>query len=121
MHPKFKIDKVYVAKVKGIPTREKLKELQQGVMLEDGITAPAKVKMMSIDKRKQTAIVRLVIHEGRNHQVKRMFAAIGTPVQKLKREQYSFLNLKGLNPGEARRLKPIEVKHLREIAVTKPS
>ncbi|WP_088102281.1 pseudouridine synthase [Halalkalibacter urbisdiaboli] len=121
MHPKHRIDKVYVAKVRGIPTREMLKQLQNGVVLEDGKTAPAKVKMMSIDKKKQTAIVRLTIHEGRNRQVRRMFDAIGHPVMKLKREEYSFLNLRGLNPGESRPLKPIEVKHLRELAVTKPS
>ncbi|WP_062046714.1 pseudouridine synthase [Bacillus sp. JCM 19034] len=121
MHPKFKINKVYVAKVKGIPTRDQLNQLQYGVMLEDGKTAPAKVKMMSIDKKKQTAIVRLTIHEGRNRQVRRMFEAIGHPVMKLKREEYSFLNLKGMNPGDVRPLKPIEVKHLRELAVTKPS
>ncbi|MET3504532.1 pseudouridine synthase [Halalkalibacter oceani] len=121
MHPKFKIDKVYVAKVKGIPTREALKRLQQGIRLDDGKTAPAKVKMMSIDKKKQTAIVRITIHEGRNRQVRRMFEAIGHPVLKLKREEYGFLNLRGMNPGDVRPLKPIEVKHLRELAVTKPS
>ncbi|ERN54576.1 rRNA pseudouridine synthase [Alkalihalophilus marmarensis] len=121
MHPKFKIDKVYVAKVKGIPARESLKKLQHGVMLEDGKTAPAKVKLVSMDKKKQTAIVQLTIHEGRNRQVRRMFEAIGHPVMKLKREQYSFLNLRSMNPGDVRPLKPIEVKHLRELAVTKPS
>ncbi|ARK30241.1 Ribosomal large subunit pseudouridine synthase B [Halalkalibacter krulwichiae] len=121
MHPKYKVEKVYVAKVKGIPSREKLKELQNGIKLEDGMTAPAKVKMMSLDKKKNTAIIRIVIHEGRNRQVRRMFEAIDHPVIKLKREQYSFLTLKGLNPGDARQLKPIEVKHLKELAVTKPS
>ncbi len=121
MHPKFKIEKVYVAKVKGIPSREKLKELQNGVRLEDGKTAPAKVKMMSMDKKKQTSIIRLTIHEGRNRQVRRMFDAIDHPVMKLKREEYSFLTLRGMNPGDVRPLKPIEVKHLRELAVTKPS
>lgn len=121
MHPKFKVEKVYVAKVKGIPSREMLKQLQTGVVLEDGKTAPAKVKLMSMDKKKQTSIVRLTIHEGRNRQVRRMFEAIGHPVLKLKREEYSFLNLKGMNPGDVRPLKPIEVKHLRELAVTKPS
>jgi 23S rRNA pseudouridine2605 synthase len=121
MHPKFKIDKVYVAKVRGIPTREELKRLQTGVVLEDGKTAPARVKLISMDKKKQTAIVQLTIHEGRNRQVRRMFEAIGHPVMKLKREQYSFLNIRTMNPGDVRPLKPIEVKHLRELAVTKPS
>ncbi|WP_413380380.1 pseudouridine synthase [Alkalihalobacillus sp. 1P02AB] len=121
MHPKFNIEKVYVAKVKGIPTREEIKKLVTGIRLEDGMTAPAKAKILSFDKKKQTAIIQLTIHEGRNRQVRRMFEALGYPVMKLKREQYSFLNLHGLNPGDARVLKPIEVKHLKELAVTKPS
>lgn len=121
MHPRHTINKVYVAKVEGIPTKESLKRLEKGIMLEDGKTAPAQVKLMTVDKKKNTAIVRLSIHEGRNRQVRRMFEAIGHGVQKLKREEYSFLTLKGMNPGDVRPLKPIEVKHLRELAVTKPS
>lgn len=121
MHPRHTINKVYVAKVEGIPTKESLKRLEKGIMLEDGKTAPAQVKLMTADKKKNTAIVRLSIHEGRNRQVRRMFEAIGHGVQKLKREEYSFLTLKGMNPGDVRPLKPIEVKHLRELAVTKPS
>ncbi|MGV7614325.1 hypothetical protein PJM54_29000, partial [Mycobacterium kansasii] len=66
------------------------------------------------DDRK-TAIISLTIHEGKNHQVKKMLAAVGCPVEKLKREQYGFLTLKGLNAGEARQLKPEEVKELRRL------
>ncbi len=121
MHPKSKIDKVYVAKVQGIPFREKLKELRYGLELEDGRTAPAKVKMLSTDKKKNTSIIQITIHEGRNRQVRRMFEAIGHPVLKLKREAYSFLDLRGMNPGDIRPLKPFEVKQLRDLAVTKPS
>lgn len=117
MHPRYEIEKVYIAKVKGIPTREKMKQLEKGVMLEDGVTAPAKAKVLSIDKRKQTAIVELRIHEGRNRQVRRMFEAIGHPVLKLKRERYAFLDLKGLNPGDYRELSPHEVKQLRALAL----
>ncbi|MGG0740174.1 pseudouridine synthase [Niallia taxi] len=113
MHPKGEVEKVYVAKIKGIPMREKIKLLEKGVMLEDGKTAPAKAKVLSVDKKKGTAIVELKIHEGRNRQVRRMFEAIGTPVLKLKRERYSFLNLNGLTPGDARELTAHEVKLLR--------
>lgn len=117
MHPRYEIEKVYIAKVKGIPAREKVKRLEKGVALEDGVTAPAKAKVLSIDKRKQTAIVELHIHEGRNRQVRRMFEAIGHPVLKLKRERYAFLDLKGLNPGDYRELSPHEVKRLRTLAL----
>jgi 23S rRNA pseudouridine2605 synthase len=116
MHPKSEIEKVYVAKVKGIPTREKLKSLERGIRLEDGKTAPAKTKVLSIDKKKQTAIVELVIHEGRNRQVRRMFEAIGHQVMKLKRERYGFLTLQGLTAGDARELTAHEVKQLRALA-----
>ncbi|WP_040208286.1 23S rRNA pseudouridine(2605) synthase RluB [Neobacillus jeddahensis] len=117
MHPKNEIDKVYVAKTKGIPQREDLRKLEKGIRLEDGKTAPAKVKLLSADKKKQTAIVEIAIHEGRNRQVRRMFEAIGNEVLKLKRERYGFLNLNGLKAGEARELTPHEVKQLRALAI----
>jgi 23S rRNA pseudouridine2605 synthase len=116
MHPKHKIDKVYIAKVKGIPFREKIKQLERGIRLEDGLTAPAKAKVLSVDKQKETAIVELTIHEGRNRQVRRMFEAIGHPVMKLRRDRYAFLDLKGLNAGESRELTAHEVKQLYALA-----
>lgn len=117
MHPKHEVDKVYVAKVKGIPLRENLRKLEKGIKLEDGKTAPAKTKVLSIDKRKQTAIVEITIHEGRNRQVRRMFDAIGHPVLKLKRERYGYLTLHGLSAGDARELTPHEVKQMRALAL----
>lgn len=119
MHPSNQIDKVYVAKVKGIPSKEALKILAKGVKLEDGKTAPAKVKMLSLDKAKQTAILEIIIHEGRNRQVRRMCEAVGHPVIKLKRERYGFLHLHGLKVGDARELTPHEVKQLRALAQKK--
>lgn len=116
MHPKSEIEKVYVAKIKGIPLRESLKKLEKGIKLEDGKTAPAKVKMLSLDKKKQTSIIEIIIHEGRNRQVRRMFEAIGHDVMKLKRERYGSLTLNGLSAGEAKELTPHEVKQLRTLA-----
>lgn len=119
MHPSNEIEKVYVAKTKGIPSREKLTSLSRGIVLEDGKTAPAKVKLMTVDKKKDTAIVEIAIHEGRNRQVRRMFEAIGHPVLKLKRERYGFLTLDGLRTGEIRELTHHEVKQLRVLAMKK--
>ncbi|MBT2693301.1 23S rRNA pseudouridine(2605) synthase RluB [Bacillus sp. ISL-55] len=119
MHPSNEIDKMYVAKVKGIPSKEKLTSLARGVMLEDGKTAPARIKLLSVDKKKDTAIVEITIHEGRNRQVRRMFDAIGHPVLKLKREKYGFLTLNGLRTGEIRELTHHEVKQLRVLAMKK--
>ena len=117
-HPKFKIDKTYVARVKGVPTIEGLKKLQRGIKLEDGKTAPAKVSMTSFDEKAGKAICEITIHEGRNRQVRRMFEAIGTPVVKLKRERFAFLDLGNLSPGEYRELTKHEVKRLRVLAET---
>lgn len=119
MHPKSEVEKVYVAKVKGIPSREKMRSLEKGIHLEDGKTAPAKTKMLSMDKKKQTAIIELTIHEGRNRQVRRMLEAVGHPVMKLKRERYGFLTLQGLKAGDARELTVHEVKQLRTLAQSK--
>lgn len=117
-HPKFKIDKTYIARVKGVPTIEGLKKLQRGIKLEDGKTAPAKVSMTSFDEKAGKAICEITIHEGKNHQVRRMFEAIGTPVVKLKRERFAFLDLGSLKPGEYRELTKHEVKLLRVLAET---
>lgn len=117
-HPRHEIRKTYVAKVKGIPLREALKKLEKGIVLEDGKTAPAKVKLMTVEKGKNSAIVEITIHEGRNRQVRRMLEAIGHPVLKLKREQLAFLDLHGLNAGEYRELTPHEVKRLKVLAQT---
>jgi 23S rRNA pseudouridine2605 synthase len=117
MHPRNQIDKVYVVKSKGIPSKENLLKLERGIQLEDGKTAPARVKMLSMDNKKQTAIIEIAIHEGRNRQVRRMFEAIGHDVMKLKRERFGFLTLNGLSAGDARELTPHEVKQLRALAM----
>lgn len=116
-HPKFKIPKRYVAKVKNVPSYIAIKELESGVKLDDGFkTGGAKVRMKSVDHKKNTAIVELVISEGHNRQVRRMFEAVGSEVIKLKREQFGFLTLDGLTTGEWRELSRKEVSKLRELA-----
>ncbi|GAA3613665.1 pseudouridine synthase [Secundilactobacillus similis] len=113
-HPKYEVEKTYIAKVQGIPTNDELKTLRKGVKVEGRVTAPAKSKLVSSDHNKKTAIVSLTIHEGKNHQVKKMLQAVGHPVMKLKRESYAFLTLKGVQPGEYRHLTPEEVKQLKK-------
>lgn len=115
MHPRSRVYKTYIAKVEGVPQREDLKKLEKGIELEDGKTAPARVKLKRADRKKGTSIIEISIHEGKNRQVRRMFEAIGHPVLKLKRESYAFLNLKGMNAGDSRELKPYEVVQLKEL------
>lgn len=112
IHPKSEIEKVYMAKIKGIIHNEELKKLASGVIIDGKKTAKAKVKLRKIDKKTNTSLVELTIHEGRNHQVKKMFESIGYEVIKLKRERFSFLTLEGLKSGEYRYLNIKEVKKL---------
>lgn len=106
-HPRYEIDKVYVADVHGQPTDAALQALREGVELEDGMTAPAEVR------RLQGAQIELTIHEGRNRQVRRMFEAVGHRVEHLHRSRYGPLTLDGLAPGDWRELETSEVENLR--------
>ncbi|MFB5661605.1 pseudouridine synthase [Alteribacillus sp. HJP-4] len=118
MHPASKIQKTYIAKVEGKPDKQLLKKLEKGIEIDGRKTAPAKVKINSANRKTNSSIVEIMIHEGRNQQVRKMFEHIGHPVIKLKREKYAFLTLENLHPGESRPLKPIEIKKLKDAAVT---
>jgi 23S rRNA pseudouridine2605 synthase len=107
MHPRYEVDKVYEAEVEGEPSDEALAQLAEGVELDDGRTAPARVRRLG------PSLVELTIHEGRKHQVKRMLGAVGHPVSRLHRNRYAGLTLDGLAPGEWRELTSDEVKRLR--------
>ena len=112
IHPKNNIEKVYVAKIKGLITKENLRKLCNGVRIDGYKTSKAKAKILKIDKKKNTSVVELIIHEGKNHQVKKMFEAIGHEVLKLKRESIAFLTLDGIKSGDYRELSVKEVKKL---------
>ncbi len=116
MHPKTEIEKVYVAKIEGILTGKEINKLKNGVVIDGRKTSKAKVKVRKVDKKNQTSIVEITIHEGRNHQVKKMFERVGHTVLKLKRERFAFLDLKGLRSGEYRYLNIKEVKKLYAMA-----
>lgn len=117
MHPKNKIDKVYIAKVKGLIGKKEILALQKGVYIDGIKTSNAKARIKKYDKKTDTSIVELIIHEGKNHQVKKMFEAINYEVLKLKREQIDFLNLDHLKSGEYRIINPKEVKKLYNDAI----
>jgi pseudouridine synthase len=108
-HPSFEVDKVYVADVQGEPSAETLARLAAGVELEDGRTAPARVRQLGRGR------VELTIHEGRNRQVKRMLEHVGHPVRKLRRVRYGPLTTAGLEPGDWRELTPAELGSLRRL------
>ena len=111
-HPKNNVEKVYVAKIKGIIVGSDINKLKNGVVIDNFKTSPARVKLKSYDKKTQTSLVELTIHEGHNHQVKKMFESIGYDVIKLTRIRFSFLDVKSLKSGEYRELSIKEVKRL---------
>lgn len=105
-HPSFGVDKEYLAHVKGRPSRGALRTLRDGVELDDGVTAPAKASLVGPD------VIRLVIHEGRNRQVRRMCEAVGHPVLRLVRTRIGTLTDGTLTPGAWRPLTQDEVRAL---------
>ena len=112
MHPSNNIEKVYVAKIEGIINRNDIIKLEHGVIIDGIKTSPCKAKITKVDKKNNTSIVKLIIHEGRNHQVKNMFKSLGYNVIKLKRESVAFLTCDGIKSGEYRELSIKEVKTL---------
>ena len=105
-HPRYEVEKVYVADVDGEPDGAALQALAEGVELDDGMTAPATVRCLAPSR------IELALHEGRNRQVRRMLEAVGHPVRRLHRSVYAGLTLERLEPGAWRELEPSEVKRL---------
>jgi pseudouridine synthase len=105
-HPRYGVDKVYEVDVEGEPDEQALEQLAAGVELDDGLTAPAEVRLLAPSR------LELTLHEGRKHQVKRMCEAVGHPVRRLHRSRYAGLTLGGLERGRWRELEPSEVKRL---------
>jgi 23S rRNA pseudouridine2605 synthase len=124
-HPKHEFPKTYLTKVKGVVEESKLKELENGIYLDDGKTAPAKIK--KIRKEEANSWLEITIHEGRKRQVRRMFDRIGHSVIKLKRIRTGNLSLGDLQEGSYRYLTPPEVRALKEasektdVEIQKPS
>ena len=108
-HPKSEIDKVYVAKLNGIIKGEQIIKLKNGIELDGVLVKPSRIKLKKVNNENNTSTVEIIIHEGKNHQVKRMFESVGILVDKLKRERIGIFNLLGLQSGEYRKLTPKEV------------
>ena len=108
-HPRYRVEKVYVADVEGDPDDGALRALAGGIELEDGRTAPARVRVLGPGR------IELVLHEGRNRQVRRMLEAVGHPVRRLRRSRYAGLATGRLRRGEWRDLTRDEVARLRRL------
>ena len=114
-HPRYEVDKVYVAEVEGEPDDSALARLRAGLDLDDGRTAPAQARRLG------PRTIELVLHEGRKHQVKRMLEAVGHPVARLHRSRYANLSVGRLEPGAWRELEPSEVDQLRTMPGPAPA
>jgi len=108
-HPSFGIEKEYLVQVEVKPSRNAIRELRQGVELDDGITAPAKVSL--VDEK----LLKIVIHEGRNRQIRRMCESVGHPVVRLIRSRIGPIVDRSLRPGSFRELTNQELKSIRKI------
>jgi 23S rRNA pseudouridine2605 synthase len=113
-HPRFGVDKEYLVQVQGRPSPAAVRRLREGVELDDGRTAPARVAAVAPD------LLRIVIHEGRNRQVRRMCDAVGHPVRRLVRTRIGPLTDRRLAPGAWRSLTSAEVRRLTEAAMSPP-
>ena len=109
-HPRYGVEKTYVAEVEGDPDEDALRRLREGLELDDGRTAPARARRLGRGR------IELVLHEGRNRQVRRMVEAVGHRVKRLHRSRYGPLTLEGLEPGAWRELEASEVERLRSMS-----
>jgi 23S rRNA pseudouridine2605 synthase len=107
-HPSFGVEKEYLVEVDGIPTAGQVRQLRTGVMLDDGVTAPARASTVG------PRTLKLTIHEGRNRQVRRMLAAVGHHVVRLVRVRIGPVSDRSLAPGEWRPLTPADVRGLEQ-------
>jgi 23S rRNA pseudouridine2605 synthase len=114
-HPSFGVEKEYLVETEGVASAGALRRLRQGVDLEDGRTAPATVGVVA------PGVLRIVIHEGRNRQIRRMCDSIGHPVRRLVRTRIGPLSDPRLKPGEWRGLEPAEVRALARAATARPA
>lgn len=112
MHPKNKIMKTYIAKINGILTEEDFKKIRSGIIIDDRKLSIDNLKVRKIDKQKNTSLVEVTIHEGRNHIIRRFFEKLGYDVKKLTRNKYAFFTDSDLKSGEYRELSIKEVKEL---------
>lgn len=114
-HPNNEIDKVYVAKLDGIIKGEQIHKIEKGIKIDDVIVKPSRIKLKKINKDTNTCIVEIIIHEGKNHEVKKIFSAVGYKVLKLKRERVGIFKLDNLKSGEYRKLTIKEIQTIKNI------
>lgn len=113
MHPRYQVKKIYEVKVKGFVEDKDLEKLEKGIFVDGRKTAPAKAKV--IYRNKENSLIHLEVYEGRKHEVRKMFYALGFEVKRLRRVSFGGVTIKGLRRGFWRYLKPEEVERLKKL------
>lgn len=116
LHPSHRIDKIYIAKLEGIIDGTAINKIKEGIKIDNAIIRPTRVKLRKKDPKKNTSLVEIIVHDGKNHEIKKIFESVGFPVDKLKRETFGNLSIKDLKSGEYRRITPKEIKILYNMA-----
>lgn len=114
LHPKYEVEKLYEVTVNKIISDNDIQKLSSGVLINNYKTAPCSIEVIKINPNKKTMTVHMVLHEGKNREIRRMFETIGVKVIKLHRLMEAGIELKDLRPGEYRRLKPFELAKLKK-------
>ena len=113
IHPKYEIEKTYEVTIDGLISEKQIETIEKGVKIEDYVSAPAKVNLISYNDKNPSSFLEVTIHEGKNREIRKMFEAVGFTVTKLHRIKEATIELGDLKSGEYRRLKPFEIKKLR--------
>ncbi len=114
-HPRYEVEKEYVAVVEGLPDEKALESLRKGVYIEGGRTAPAQVTVDHLSEPKSETILRLILHEGRKRQVRQMCEAVGHSVKSLRRVRIGPITVHKLPKGACRLLSMVEVDKLKKL------
>ena len=114
LHPKFHVDKTYEVTISGLIRNGEIEKLTKGVYIGSYKTAPCEIRLLRTNDNKKTSFLEVTIHEGRNRQIRKMFGSMGYKVTRLNRIREANITLGKLQPGEYRKLKPIEVVKLKK-------
>ena len=116
--PKSNIEKEYLARVDGLFPKELVGKVQKGLKIDDYVTRPCKLFIEEYDKKNSSTLLKLIINEGKNHQVKKMLESVGYPVKRLTRIRFGCVSIDGLKEGDIRELSPHEIKTLYGLAAS---
>lgn len=113
-HPSQMVNKIYLAKLEGIINGEAINKIKDGIKIDGSIVYPSRVKLKRKDKKTNTSFVEIIVHDGKNHEIKKIFEAVGYRVEKLTREAYGPFCLETLKSGEYRKISAYDIKKLKQ-------